>query len=189
MISALLLAAAAAYLFSGNLEAWWAANKDKLPKLERKHVIAGAIAVAAAVSWHYQQPSQIDDGRPTPVPGAVGDLDLSGLFAGPTAADDAAALAALCDELAAAVEYDGAQDKPRLTTGWAIADLRSNARDIRLKGQTFGERQPKVRDAVKTYLDRPEILGKNGGPLSPQDRSRWVVAFRDVARAAEAAIQ
>lgn len=189
MIAALLLAAALAVLFADKVEAWWAANRDKFPQLERKHLFAGAIALAAAIAWQYQAESQIDDGRPTPVPGAVGELDLSGLFRGPTAADDAAALAALCDELAAAVEYDGEQAKPRLTTGWAIADLRSVARDIRLKGQTFGERQPQVRDAVKTYLERPEILGKNGGPLGPKDRSKWVAAFRDIARAAEAAIQ
>lgn len=189
MISALLLAAAAAYLFSDKAEAWWAANKDKLPKLERKHLIAAVIAAAAVVAWQYQQPAQIDDGRPKPVPGAVGDLDLTGLFTGATAAEDAAALAALCDELAASVEYDGEKEKPRLTTGWAVADLRSVARDIRLRGETFGDRQPQVRDAVKTYLDRPEVLGKNGGPLSPKDRARWVAAFRDVARAAEAAVQ
>lgn len=189
MIVYLLIAAAAAILFSDKIEAWWAANQSRLPKLERKHLLAGAIAVAAVVAWQYQGNQRIDDGRPTPVPGAVGELDLRGLFAGPTAADDAAALGALCDELAAAVEYDGEQDKPRLTTGWAIADLRSAARDIRLKGQTFGDRQPRVRDAVKAYLDRPEVLGKGGGPLGPNDRARWISAFRDIARAAEAAIK
>lgn len=189
MISLLLVAAAAAVLFADKVEAWLAANKEKFPKLERKHLIAAGIAVAALVAWHYQPASQIDDGRPTPVPGAVGELDLTGLFTGASAAEDAAALSALCDELAAAVEYDGEQDKPRLTTGWAVADLRSVARDIRLNGQTFGERQPKVRDAVKTYLDRPEVLGKGGGPLGPKDRAKWISAFRDVARAAEAAVK
>lgn len=189
MISALLVAAALAVLFADKVEAFIAAHKAKLASIQQKHLLAGAIAIAAVLAWQYQSASQIDDGRPTPVPGAVGELDLTGLFTGPTAAEDAAALAALCEELACAVEYDGEQNKPRLTTGWAVADLRAAARDIRLKGETFGERQPKVRDAVKAYLDRPEVLGKNGGPLGPKDRSRWVAAFRDIARAAEAAVQ
>lgn len=188
MIAALLLAAAAAVLFGDKFEAWIAANKDKLAAVQRKHLVAAALAAVGVGAWYWQG-RPIDDGRPTPAPGTVGEIDLVGLFTGPTAADDAAALAALCDELAAAVEYDGQQDKPRLTTGWAIADLRAAARDIRLRGQTFGDRQPAVRDAVKAYMERPEILGRDGGPLGPKDRSRWVSAFRDVARAAEAAIQ
>lgn len=188
MISALLIAAALAVLFGDQLKPWLATLQERLAKLPRQKVIAAAIAVAGVAAMYWQSP-QVDDGRPRPVPGSVGDLDLRGLFTGPTAADDAAAMAALCDELAAAVEYDGSLDKPRLNTGWQIADLRATARDVRLKGQTFGDRQPMVREAVKAYLDRPEVLGKNGGPLGPKDRSRWVSAFRDIARAAEAAIQ
>lgn len=188
MIPALLLAAAAALLWGDKLEALIAANRDRFSQINRRHLAAALVAVVAVGWWYYgQQP--IDDGRPTPAPGAVGELDLAGLFTGPTAADDAAALAALCDELAAAVEYDGMQAKPRLATGWQIADLRSTARDVRLKGETFGDRQPKVRDAVSTYLNRPEILGRDGGPLAPKDRAKWIASFRDIARAAEAAIR
>lgn len=189
MIPLLILAAAAAIFYADKVEAWLAANKDRFAGVNNRHVAAALVAVVAAGWWHYSSSQPIDDGRPTPVPGAVGKLDLRGLFTGPSAADDAAALSALCDELAAAVEFDGMQDKPRLATGWAIADLRSSARDIRLRGETFGDRQPAVRDAVKTYLDRPEILGKGGGPLSPQDRAKWIAAFRDIARAAEQAVK
>lgn len=188
MISALLIAAAAALLFGDKVEAWIAAHRDKLAAISGRKA-AAAILVAVAVGWFLYSSQPIDDGRPTPAPGSVGELDLAGLFTGASAADDAAALAALCDELAAAVEFDGMAERPRLATGWQIADLRTAARDIRLRGETFGDRQPQVRDAVKAYLDRPEILGRDGGPLSPRDRSRWVAAFRDVARAAEAAIQ
>lgn len=188
MITFLLLSAAAALLFGDRLEAWLAANRERLSKIQPRHLAAALIAAVAVASYAWQS-RPVDDGRPTPAPGTVGELDLAGLFTGPTAADDAAALAGLCKNLAGYVEADGDADKPRLTTGWQVADLRNAARDIRLNGQRFGDRQPQVRDAVKNYLDRPEVLGTNGGPLGPKDRSKWVSAFRDIARAAEAAIQ
>lgn len=184
MITLLLVAFAAVVAFWDKIEPAVRTKVEGL-KLQPRHW--AALAIAGVAIWYSQVPPK--DLGPTPVPGAVGGLDLRGLFTGPTAADDAAALAGLCDELAAAVEYDGSLDRPRLNTGWAIADLRAVARDVRLRGQTFGDRQPAVRDAVKTYLERPEILGVNGGPLGPQDRSKWVAAFRDIARAAELAIQ
>lgn len=185
MIAILIVAAAAVVAFWDKIEPAVRSHVQGL-NLERRHWLALAM-VGVAVGLSLVPPA--DSMGPTPVPGAVGGLDLRGLFTGTTAAEDAAALSRLCDELACYVEDDGARDRPRLNTGWAIADLRSVARDIRLKGQTFGDRQPAVRDAVKTYLERPEILGVNGGPLGPQDRSRWVAAFRDIARAAELAIR
>lgn len=187
MISLLLLAAAAAVLFSDQVKEFVAAHRDKLPEPKMKHVAAAVCLAAGAFLWWREQP--VDDGRPTPAPGAVGELDLTGLFTGPDASSDAASLAALCDELAAAVEFDAEQESPRLKTGWQMADLRASARDIKLRGETYGDRQPAVRDAVKRYLDRPEILGKGGGPLSPADRAKWIAAFRDIARAAEAAVE
>lgn len=188
MITFLLLASAAALLFGDKLEAWWATNRERLAKIEPRYLIAAAIAIAAIAYWSSQH-ATVDDGRPTPAPEPTAALDLRGLFTGPTAADDAAALAALCRELAGYTEADGALEKPRLTTGWQIADLRSAARDIRLDGEKIGDRQPAVRDAVKAYLDRPEILGRKGGPLGAQDRAKWVASFRDIAAAAEAAIR
>lgn len=185
MITALLIAAAAAVLYSDQIKAWLTANAGKLPRLEPKHWLAVGLVAVGVVMW---QP-RASEGEPTIVPEAASPLDLRGLFTGPRAADDAAALSALCDELAAAIEWDGMQEKPRLATGWNVADLRAVARDVRMKGQTFGDLQPRVRDAVKAYLDRPEILGKSGGPLGPKDRAKWVTAFRDIARAAEAAIK
>lgn len=188
MIPAVLVIAAVLVFYGSQLKALAAQHLAGVT-IERRHWAAIGLLSVALGFWWFQPAKPIDDGRPTPAPGAVGELNLMGLFVGPTAADDAAALAALCDELAACVEWDGMQEKPRLTTGWAIADLRSTAREIRLRGKTFAELQPKVRDAVKTYLDRPEILGKNGGPLGPKDRARWIAAFRDIARAAEAAVR
>lgn len=164
------------------------AASGKLRKVDVKHVAAAALLAVAAMSWGYQPP--VVDGRPAPAPEVpAGPLTLRGLFVGPTAAEDATALCGLCDALADYVQADGELAKPRLTTGWAVADLRSAAREIRLGGESIGARQPLVRDAVHRYLDRDDVLGKAGGPLSARDRERWVVALRDVARAAEAAIQ
>jgi len=39
-----------------------------------------------------------------------------------------------------------------------------------------------ARDAIKGYLD--QAAGVAGGPLPPAERSAWVAAYRDVARAA-----
>jgi hypothetical protein len=118
---------------------------------------------------------------PTPAPLPPGAFALRGKFIGPEAAADAATLSALCEELAAVIEYDGMQAEPRLKTGTAIDELRIVAREARMKGVSLGERQPKVRDAIHKYLD--ESVGTSGGPVGPQDRSRWVAAFRDLARA------
>ena len=63
--------------------------------------------------------------------------------------------------------------------------LRVAAREARLKGDSIGARQPHLRDAVGKYLD--EHAGNDGGPLTPEERSAWVAAFRDVARACDAA--
>lgn len=186
MITALLVAAAAALLYADKLKALWSRIDAKLPPLQAHHYLAVCLLVAAALA--YSRPAA--DAEPTPAPNSRAlPLSLQGLFTGPTAAEDAAALAALCDELAGAVEFDAEQQKPRLANGYQIADLRTAAREIRMGGQSIGARQPLVRDAVAKYLEQPEILGKAGGPLAPKDRARWIAAFRDIARAAEASIR
>lgn len=186
MITALLIAAAAALLYADRLKAMWAKLDAKLPTLQAHHYLAIGLLIVAGLAYTTNTP----DAQPTPSPGGPpGALSLDGLFTGPTAATDAAALAALCDELAAAVEFDAMCDKPRLSNGWQIADLRTAAREIRMAGQSIGARQPLVRDAVQRHLDHPDVLGKGGGPLSPRDRARWIAAFREIARAAESAIR
>lgn len=190
MLTALLIAAAALVLCKDWLHERYLAlaASGKLRKVDVKHVAAAALLCVAALSWGWR-PGEAD-GRPAPAPDVpTGPLVLRGLFTGPTAAEDATALCGLCDALAAYVADDGMLEKPRLTTGWAVADLRNAAREIRLGGESIGARQPLVRDAVHRYLDRDDVLGKAGGPLSARDRERWVAALRDVARAAEAAVQ
>ena len=127
------------------------------------------------------------DGKPgpKPPPDPEGRLQLRGLFVGPTAGDDAITIACLCAELADVIAWDGRLDKPRLSTGVAFDDLRIAARESRMRGVSIGERQPHVRDAIHEFLD--EQVGVSGGPVSDEDRKAWVAAYREIARAANAA--
>jgi len=141
-----------------------------------RHILALALAAGTVVAWLINAPPP----TPTPAPPGPGVLNLRGLAVGPTASDDLVTLGALCEELAAVVEWDGMQTAPRLTTGISIEDLRIAARDGRLRGDSIGARQPKLRDAIHKYLD--EHAGDYGGEITPAQRSAWVAAFREVSR-------
>ena len=125
-----------------------------------------------------------ESGTPTPAPGPapVVGLDLRGRFVGPDAAADAATTAALLEELASQIEWDGQQTEPRLRTGAAFDDLRRAARELRTRGVSLGARQPAVRDSIKAFLDAQ--VGTDGGPVDAGKRAGWVAAFRSVAQAA-----
>ena len=126
----------------------------------------------------------LESGKPTPLPAPapVVGLDLRGRFVGPDAAADAATTAALLEELAEAIAFDGQQTEPRLTSGAAFDDLRRAARELRCRGVSLGARQPAVRDAIKTFLDAQ--VGTDGGPVDATKRAAWVSAFRAVGQAA-----
>jgi hypothetical protein len=119
---------------------------------------------------------------PAPGPAPVVGLDLRGRFVGPDAAADAATTAALLEELASQIEWDGSQAEPRLRTGAAFDDLRRAARELRCRSVSLGARQPAVRDSIKAFLDAQ--VGTDGGPVDAGKRAGWVAAFRSVAQAA-----
>jgi hypothetical protein len=126
---------------------------------------------------------------PAPGPAPVVGLDLRGRFVGPGAAADAATTAALLEELADKIQWDGLpQDQegrpkePRLRTGAAFDDLRRAARELRCEGVSLGARQPAVRDAIKRFLDAE--AGTDGGPVDAASRAKWVRAYRAVSQAA-----
>jgi len=119
---------------------------------------------------------------PGPGPAPVVGLDLRGRFVGPDAATDAAMTAALLEELAGQIEWDGQQAEPRLKTGAAFDDLRRAARELRCRGVSLGARQPAVRDEIKRFLDAE--AGTEGGPVDAAARAKWVRAYRAVSQAA-----
>jgi hypothetical protein len=128
--------------------------------------------------------SILENGKPAPGPGPapVVGLDLRGRFVGPDAATDAALTAALLEELAGQIEWDGQQAEPRLKTGAAFDDLRRAARELRCRGVSLGARQPAVRDEIKRFLDSE--AGTEGGPVDAAARAKWVKAYRAVSSAA-----
>jgi hypothetical protein len=128
--------------------------------------------------------SILESGKPAPAPGPapVVGLDLRGRFVGPDAASDAATTAALLEELAGQIEWDGSQTEPRLRTGAAFDDLRRSARELRTRGVSLGARQPAVRDEIKRFLDQE--AGTEGGPVDAAARAKWVKAYRAVSQAA-----
>jgi len=141
--------------------------------------LAAILAAGGMVAWSlHDRPAP----HPAPGPAPVVGLDLRGRFVGPDAAADAATTAALLEELAGQIEWDGQQTEPRLRTGAAFDDLRRAARELRTRGVSLGARQPAVRDAIKTFLDSE--AGTEGGPVDAAARAKWVKAYRAVSQAA-----
>ena len=179
MITALLIAFAA-YVLAGKqitekVQAWYATAK--VPTIDGQYVAAVALLVAAVIAFAPSRPAP----APGPTPAPPDAFTLRGKFIGPSAAADAATMSALCGELADCIEYDGQHDQ-RLKTGVAFDELRVAAREMRCKGESIGARQPQVRDAVHRFLD--DAVGSSGGPVTPESRAAWVLALRDLARAA-----
>jgi hypothetical protein len=179
MLTAILLAAAAALVFGGgDLPARAAEAVAWIRERVTVRQAAAVVLLVAALVVHLS--SRPAAPAPTPAPGVP--LDLRGLFKGPTASADAATIGALCSELADEIEADGMGESPFLKTGVAFDELRHRARELRCRGVSIGQRQPVARDAIRSYLDA--AVGTAGGPVTPEQRSAWVAAFRDVGRAA-----
>lgn len=118
--------------------------------------------------------------NPTPeIPPLPAELVLKGQFIGPTASQDAAMLSALCDELAVEIEEDGQKSPPRLTTGLQLEELRTAAREGRMRGESLAARQPHARKLIGDYMTQK--LGVDPGEI--KNRADWVAAFRTIAKA------
>lgn len=141
-----------------------------------------ALFGVAAALWFFTLPA-----KTPPAPTPVGEIDLSAAFSGEHAADDAALVASLADEVANVIEWDGRQPEPVLTTGKQLDQLRTRTREFLCRGQPLGERHPRMRQIVGEYLESK--LGSSGGSVTAEQRAAWVAAYREVARAARHAIK
>lgn len=173
------LIAAAALLFGGQDVA--AKVRDLIGRLPagaitRRHL--GAVACLMAAAFFYAPAAP---GPTPPAPAPSGPLDLRGLWRGPTAAEDAATVGALCGELAHEIAWDGDQDAPTLKSGVALDELRRRARELRCRGVSIGARQPAARDAIAGHLER--AVGTSGGPITAEQRAAWVRALNEIAEA------
>jgi hypothetical protein len=144
--------------------------------------LAAILAAGGMVAFSIHNSAKPHPAPVPPSPAPVVGLDLRGRFVGPDAATDAATTAALLEELAGQIEWDGQQADPRLRTGAAFDDLRRAARELRCRGVSLGARQPAVRDEIKRFLDAE--AGTEGGPVDAAARAKWVKAYRAVSQAA-----
>ena len=146
--------------------------------LLHRQIAAGCLVALGLLLWAF---SGGDDAAPNPGPVPPTGLVLRGLFVGQNAAQDAAMMAAFTGEIGDILAYDGTRADPRMKTGVAFDDLRVAVREGRMRGESLGSRQPKVKEAIHTYLD--ETVGTSGGPVTPADRAKWVAAMQDISRA------
>lgn len=182
MFTALLIAGAIALLYGDKTKMLVEIVKAKASKVESHQWLAGSLLSLACYVYYtenYVPPA------PEPEPDPIVTLDLRGKFVGETASDDAAAVCSICDEIARELEWDGKQSEPFFKTGAAFDELRIRTRTMLMKGESIGVRHPLAREAIEQWLN--EKAGTSGGPLTPESRAKWVSAYRDVARAAEAA--
>ena len=183
MTLTVVLVLAALYLLAGKeLHAKAAALLAgfRRPEVSWQQAAAAGLLILAVVAFNWQTPVTPSPTPPVPVP--VGPLDLRGLFAGPTGAEDAALVAALTGELADELQWDWSQAKPYLTTGVAVDELRRRTREMRCRGVSIGARQPAARDAIAKHLDA--AVGNSGGPIDEAKQAAWVRALKEISEAA-----
>lgn len=181
MILVGLIAAAAAVFAWPHIAPLVEKARAAAPALTPRHY-AGLALLAAALAYGLAPASGPAPGpAPTPSPENV-PISLTGLFAGPTASEDAALVGAMCLEIADEIQFFSGRPEGYLSTGIAVDELRRRTREARCRGISIGDRQPAARDAIAKYLEG--AVGTDGGPLTPEQRSAWVAAYRDVGRAA-----
>lgn len=185
MILTVALVLAALYLLAGkelHAKASALLAGFRRPEVSWQQAAAAGLLILAVVAFNWQTPVSPSPSPTPPAPVPAGPLDLRGLFQGPTGAEDAALVAALTGELADELAWDWAQEKPYLTTGVAVDELRRRTREMRCRGESIGARQPAARDAIAKHLDA--AVGNAGGPIDEAKQAAWVKALREISEAA-----
>jgi hypothetical protein len=144
-----------------------------------------AIALGLAALVVYMNTAQVEP-APEPVPYNQ-ELDLRGAFISETASEDAQLLAAMATEIADVIEFDGGLETPSMQTATAFDSLRTRSREFLCRGESIGDRQPRVRKLVSDYLD--EKLGNSGGVVTDAQRKQWINCYREIGEASRAAVQ
>lgn len=101
------------------------------------------------------------------------------------AKEDCSLAGGLFGALAETIRYDGTLPQPRLTSGGHVEDLRIQARDFLLAGQSFATKYPAFAAAVGDYLTT--AVGAESQTLDAGHRAKWVGAYEGLAAACEAA--
>lgn len=150
--------------------------------MSTKHIIVAALiagAILAAIIEFSPKREQ------APIPD--GGLSLRGKWIGPNASEDAMGFAGLCRGLAEALEVDGKEQSPRISTGVSLEDLRVAASRGRFLPRSLSRDQPHAVAASARFLD--EVVGTSGGPIDATTRQKWIEAFRALQTAAEESVK
>lgn len=95
------------------------------------------------------------------------------------AAKDAREFGCLSESTAAVIEVDGKQQQPQLRSGTQMHNHRNMTRYYQTGGATYTSRYPDLPAVLTEYLTTE--LGTDGGPVSAEQRAKWVKAHRNLA--------
>jgi hypothetical protein len=107
---------------------------------------------------------------------------LAGVFSTNDNADDAAkdakAFSELCYSIATDLEVDSKLKTPFYKFAVQYDDLRRRARTYMYNGHALSEKYPKLVTAVQDHMLAK--VGDAGGPVSEEQRAKWIVAFKEL---------
>jgi hypothetical protein len=96
---------------------------------------------------------------------------------------DARRFGTLCRSLHDGLAMDWKQEKPHITTGAQVDNLRIIARRQQTGGKSYLELYPDLKAVLEAHFE--EHVGKSGGPLTPETKTRWLSAFSELAEACD----
>lgn len=124
---------------------------------------------------------------PAPLPPAPPGPDLVAVF---RETDDLTAARAhcrafgcLCGEMAGRIEFDGQRSNPKLVNGVQFDELRIDMRQSMFDGKSLALAYPRLPEALRAHFN-PRV-GVEGDTVTPEQRAKWVTAYRELAAAAE----